>query len=87
MKKPANMARKVAVGLIGVPLLVVGLILIPLPGPGLLVSFLALLLLSSEFDWANKYVAMARKELDKIQNLAKTRIDKANEAADTKNHK
>ena len=55
MRKSAKFAKKIIVSLIGFPLLVVGAILVPLPGPGFLVMFIALALLSTEFGWAGKH--------------------------------
>jgi uncharacterized protein (TIGR02611 family) len=40
---------------ISLPILIVGIILIPLPGPGLLLCLLGLMILSLEFDTAKKY--------------------------------
>ncbi len=64
---------------IGLPVLVLGIILIPLPGPGILVSFLGLYILSSEFDAAKPYRDKIKKKLQKLINTAKTKqeeIDK-----------
>jgi uncharacterized protein (TIGR02611 family) len=76
VNKTARHMRKLVISLIGIPLFVVGLILIPVPGPGLLISFLALLLLSLEFDWAQKKLEAAKIELKKIYQSAKDRADK-----------
>ena len=68
--------RKLVVGLIGFPLLAFGIVLIPLPGPGVLISLLAFFILSLEFDWAEKYFSKAKNELKKIYDKAKERADK-----------
>jgi uncharacterized protein (TIGR02611 family) len=65
--------RKAAAAVLGLPLLVLGIILIPLPGPGLVVCFVALLILSSEFEWANKYYDKAKKGIAKIWNESQER--------------
>jgi uncharacterized protein (TIGR02611 family) len=44
--------RKVAVGVTGGAIVVLGLILIPLPGPGIPVVIAGIVLLSTEFLWA-----------------------------------
>ncbi len=75
--------RKIVVALVGFPLLVVGIILVPLPGPGFLVMFIALVLLSTEFDWASKYAdtmkakfkALYEKSMAKAESIEK-RADK-----------
>ncbi len=76
MSKTVSYLRKLAVALIGVPLFIVGIILIPLPGPGLLICFLALFILSLEFDWAKPYLDRAKVEIVKIIQKSKTRSDK-----------
>lgn len=45
---------RVAVGALGATIVVVGLGLVPLPGPGWLIVFLGLGLLASEFRWAHR---------------------------------
>lgn len=76
MRHAWDSARKVVISLIGFPLFILGIILIPIPGPGLLVSFLALLILSLEFDWADTQLAKIKKALKKIYETAKARADK-----------
>lgn len=79
MKKAKKALRKTIVGLIGFPLMIVGIVLIPLPGPGLLVCFLALLLLSSEFDWASRHKENAKTKVREISDKAKERADRIND--------
>ena len=45
-------ARRVAILVVGVTLLLVGAIMVPAPGPGIPVLFIALLVLATEFVWA-----------------------------------
>jgi uncharacterized protein (TIGR02611 family) len=71
-----KLIRKILAGIIGFPLLILGIILIPIPGPGLLVCFIALFILSLGFDWANKYLDRAKSALRKIYDEAKKRADK-----------
>jgi len=66
MSLVVSIVRKIGILLIAVPLFIVGLILIPLPGPGLLVCFGALLLLSLEFDHVKPLLERIRKELKKV---------------------
>lgn len=70
--------RKLGAVLVGVPVLILGIILIPLPGPGLLVCFLGLLILSTEFEWAQNYRNRAQAELKKIIDKTKERQEKIN---------
>lgn len=76
MKRLKQVARRLTVSLIGFPLLLVGIILIPLPGPGLLVSFVAVLILSLEFDWAGTKREQIKQEFKKIYAKAQARADK-----------
>ena len=71
MKKTIKAARQIGILLVGLPVLTVGIVLIPLPGPGLLVCLLGLLILSLEFDWAQKLVDRLRDYLKRMTNPAK----------------
>ncbi len=84
MNKTARSARKLIVSLIGIPLFILGIVLIPIPGPGLLLSFLALLLLSVEFEWAAKKLEIVKKEFKKIYQAAKERADKIEKLGEKK---
>ncbi len=57
-------SKKYLIGIIGIPLLIFGIILLLLPGPGVVVVILALSLLASEYDWA-------KTPLDNIKNYLK----------------
>lgn len=76
MKKITKSLRKLIVSLVGFPLLIVGIILIPVPGPGLLVCLLALLILSLEFDWAQGPLEKAKSQLKQIIDASKAKNDK-----------
>ena len=76
MRKGIGLIRKIIVAAIGFPLLILGVILIPIPGPGLLICFLALLILSLEFDFANSHYEKAKAGIKKIYDEAKARADK-----------
>ncbi|MDB5164452.1 MAG: hypothetical protein JWL89_78 [Candidatus Saccharibacteria bacterium] len=73
MSRTTKTIRKFIAALIGFPLVVLGIILIPLPGPGLVVMFLGLLVLSQEFDWAQKHVENARSQIKQIVAKAKNK--------------
>jgi uncharacterized protein (TIGR02611 family) len=53
--------RKLIVGVIGSLLLILGTILLFIPGPGLLLIALGVGMLSLEFDWAKKLLVKARQ--------------------------
>ena len=63
--------RKLLIASVGLPLFVLGLILIPLPGPGLLVCLLALLILSREFDWASRRYDQVKRQFTALINETK----------------
>lgn len=79
MKRSTKIVRKLLAALIGFPLLVFGIVLIPLPGPGVLVCIVALYILSREFDWALKHLEKAQKSLGKIISISKKRAEKLTE--------
>ena len=53
-------AYRLVVGIVGVAVVVVGLVLLPAPGPGWLIIFAGLALLASEFEWAQRLLDHAR---------------------------
>ena len=82
MKRSIKALRKILVALIGFPLLGIGIVLIPLPGPGVLVSLLAFFILSLEFEWADKYFQRAKQVIVGIYKKAKEQADKTAEKLD-----
>jgi fatty acid desaturase len=58
---PARAVRLLAVTTVGGLLLVAGLAALVLPGPGLLLCLLGLVVLSSEYAWAQRSLDWARK--------------------------
>lgn len=65
--------KKIIVGLAGVAVIISGIILLPLPGPGWLVILLGLIILSTEFDWAKRLKDKLRARLDQIIKKAKSK--------------
>ncbi len=53
-------ARRIAVFVVGGSVLLIGLLLLVLPGPGLLVIFLGLTVLATEFVWARAWLRRLR---------------------------
>lgn len=80
MKQAIKAFRKLVIALVGLPIVVIGLILIPLPGPGVLVTAAGLFILALEFDWADRHLQRFKKEITKL-------IDKAMERAKTRQKK
>ncbi|MEO7364552.1 MAG: PGPGW domain-containing protein [Candidatus Saccharimonadales bacterium] len=82
MSKATKLIRKLGVLIVGVPLFILGVILIPLPGPGLLVCFAALVLISMEFDQAKPHVHRIRKQMNKVVDISRTRAQKFSDKHD-----
>lgn len=57
--------RRVLVFLVGVLLCLAGAVMLVLPGPGLLVLFAGLAVLSLEFAWARGFLHRLRAEVDR----------------------
>lgn len=58
-----NRLYRIAVGLLGATIVVVGLVLVPLPGPGWVIVFVGLAVLATEFAWAARLEQFARKQV------------------------
>jgi len=61
MKRSVKYIRKAAIAVAGGLLILIGIPLIPLPGPGFLVVFAGVFVLSLEFDWFKPHVERTRK--------------------------
>ncbi|MBO1900495.1 TIGR02611 family protein [Leucobacter weissii] len=48
---------------VGALIVVIGLILVPLPGPGWLIVFIGLTVLGSEYHWARRLTSWLRMQL------------------------
>lgn len=71
-----NLLRKLIILVIGLPILALGVVLVPLPGPGLLVCFVGLFVLSLEFTLARKYLDKVKDALRRVYDEAKERADR-----------
>ncbi len=63
-------ARRVAVAIVGGAVLLAGLAMMVLPGPGVLVIIAGLGILGTEFVWAKKALEMAKERAAKATQLA-----------------
>ena len=59
-RRTLDVIYRVIVGVIGTVIVLAGLALIPLPGPGWLIVFAGLALLATEFAWAGRLLDFAR---------------------------
>lgn len=64
MGKVKRTTKKVATGILGSIVLIIGIIAIPYPGPGWLIVFAGLAILATEFEWANRLLVFARGKYD-----------------------
>jgi uncharacterized protein (TIGR02611 family) len=49
------------IGGVGTGVVIVGVVLLPLPGPGWLIIFLGLGILATEFEWARRLLTRCRR--------------------------
>lgn len=59
-----DLAYRIAVGMVGTAVLVLGIIAIPWPGPGWLIVFAGLAILGTEFLWAQRVLQFLRRRYD-----------------------
>lgn len=59
-RKPVDTAYRAGVGVVGGLLLALGLVTIPLPGPGWLTVIAALFVLATEFTWAERLLEFTK---------------------------
>ena len=71
MKFLVKYLRKIVVAIIGTIVLIIGIILIPLPGPGLLICLAALFIYSLEFDWVKPHIERLKKQLKELASPKK----------------
>lgn len=63
-KHPAlDASYRIVVGALGAAVVVLGIVLIPLPGPGWLIVFAGLAILATEFVWAERLLRFARRQV------------------------
>jgi uncharacterized protein (TIGR02611 family) len=58
-----NRAYRIGVGVVGGAIVIGGLALVPLPGPGWVIVFLGLAVLATEFVWADRLETFARNQV------------------------
>lgn len=67
--------KKLLISLVGFPILIIGIILIPLPGPGILVTLLGLFILSFAFESLKPHLERYKT---KLRDIIKKSKDKQN---------
>ena len=71
MEKLRKHSKKVGIGIVGGLVVLLGLVLVPYPGPGWLVVFGGLAILATEFDFAAKALDFAKGKYDAWVNWLK----------------
>jgi uncharacterized protein (TIGR02611 family) len=66
----AKNGRRIAVSVIGFVLVLVGLVLLVLPGPGVLLVIAGLAVLASEYVWAQRALNFARRKATQAKDRA-----------------
>ena len=56
---------RISVGVIGALVTAAGLVMVPAPGPGWLIVFFGLLILASEFEFAQRWLDFARRHVSR----------------------
>lgn len=64
MDRVKRSTRRVAIGTVGGVVLVIGIVAIPYPGPGWLIVFTGLAILSTEFEWAHRLLHFGRAKYE-----------------------
>ena len=63
-----KLAKRTIKIVFGFTLLVLGIAMLVLPGPGLLVIFFGLVILAAEYVWAQTLLENVKQRIDKIKN-------------------
>ena len=69
--KPSSRTKRALIGLVGWAALLLGVVMIPYPGPGWVVVFIGLSILATEFDWAKDAHDFAHGKYDGWQRWIK----------------
>jgi uncharacterized protein (TIGR02611 family) len=65
-----QLVKRFAVTIVGVGLLVVGLAMMVLPGPGVLLLVAGLAVLATEYVWARTLLVRAKRQAEQVQEAA-----------------
>ena len=60
-------ARRVVMIVFGFTILIIGIVMVVLPGPGAPIVFLALTILAAEFVWARRLLKRLKETVDQLQ--------------------
>ena len=68
--------RRILIVLIGSTVLIAGVLMLVLPGPGILVIIVALAILATEFAWAEALLVQARARAARLARKFRTQNDR-----------
>lgn len=69
-------AKRLVVGVIGVTILIIGLAMLVMPGPGFAVVIIGLGILATEFVWAKHLLEKAKNHYEKTKQTIKSKARK-----------
>jgi uncharacterized protein (TIGR02611 family) len=72
MKLALPFIKRIVIAIIGFTVILVGVALLVLPGPGLVTIALGLAILATEFLWARSWLQKARAEIDRRNPLKRS---------------
>ncbi|WP_006246625.1 TIGR02611 family protein [Mycolicibacterium tusciae] len=72
-RRKVDFVYRIAVGVVGLGVLVVGIVAIPYPGPGWAIVFVGLGILATEFEWARRLLGYAKERYEKVMDWFQAR--------------
>ena len=76
MKRVKTAAKKIIVSVVGFSVVVIGIILLPLPGPGMLIIIAGVAILATEFEKADKLLKQLRRRFEEATKKTRSLLDK-----------
>jgi len=67
-------ARRIGITIAGIVVMLAGVAMLVLPGPGLLTVVLGLMILGAEFEFARRWVAYAKMRVRRALDYARRRL-------------
>lgn len=74
LRRVFRTARRLGILLVGTGIIVLGILLIPLPGPGWAVVIAGLAVLATEFTWAERLLEFTKRHAAKATGVALNRV-------------
>ena len=80
-RKTINAAWKIVIFVVGVTVVIFGAVLLVFPGPGWPTILLGLIILSSEFAWANRFLDPVKRTTQRVTDTVKDRTSRRQQIA------